>query len=972
METAYININISHQFLNICNQEAKESWTASLVAANDGNDVQLSLDILAALRDPLTKVMEERWMWGRGLGAQMTTLENLGRGRNRGRGTGRGSGSNSSRSRGRGKVVQELQPLRYYSSRVPISLVWLIVSLLFLVAAYLITDNAFKAKKSGGTQSKKPKVEKEKAEARERPRPPSSAPSTSDQESATASPPSARKASSAKPSPPKPTAGASLTGNTVDSRMAINSGRVQEAMELMAPIIEEDPYNLGARISRGTARALLVDLQGAVEDFSVAIEVEPRYADSWKRRGQALNALGENDGALRDLQKAIDLLPNFGGDYQSSMADCHIELGTDYQSSMADCHIELGTVYHKKDYWNACEQDYQSSMADCHIELGTVYHKKKDYWNACEQLEQALKLEPNNPKAWNVYGMCTTLQGNINDGIKGYQRATEILPSHKEAWLNMGMALKESARTQEAEEAFANTFALDSPDAPSLNAMFTLSQMRQQLGNQTGAIEILDHALSFGKPEFRVQLLYMRAVCHHALGNTKEAVKDYTACLAVSLGSASEDEVSYQALCFYQREIVLYVFHSLDRNVDEFSMDAELQPLFKESWCKRSIPSPELLAQYTYQAPVPATPPPTPPAPDAAMLKTLTTWATYFGNLLQNKHQGFLSNRLYQRAAGFAGIELAQTTGFLYNRRFQRAAGLAGIELARTGFLSNRRYQRAAGFAGIELAQTIVSLLKHKRNGIPMRVNSEGSTLHGGAPGQHEFGWRDAMDIVVKWRQITEPNDQVIWVDMLTRREYEQGFGSHTPLFDGQTKTVRYYMNFPKALELQKKTKTVCYYMNFPKAVEQQKTKTVGYYMNFPNALEQQKKVLLETGHATSFEASSSSKDPSQHVVSCDTAEQREALKNVTTAKDMYMVLKEDSWVMLPIHSYYRPGHMMEGTRFTLSKMWYTTFSPPPFGAGETLTSYLAKHFRLRYQVDWEAILSQHPETFAESGRNSG
>ncbi len=24
----------------------------------------------------------------------------------------------------------------------------------------------------------------------------------------------------------------------------------------------------------------------------------------------------------------------------------------------------------------------------------------------------------------------------------------------------------------------------------------------------------------------------------------------------------------------------------------------------------------------------------------------------------------------------------------------------------------------------------------------------------------HPFGWRDAMDIIVKWRQLSEPNDQ--------------------------------------------------------------------------------------------------------------------------------------------------------------------------------------------------------------------
>ncbi len=61
------------------------------------------------------------------------------------------------------------------------------------------------------------------------------------------------------------------------------------------------------------------------------------------------------------------------------------------------------------------------------------------------------------------------------------------------------------------------------------------------------------------------------------------------------------------------------------------------------------------------------------------------------------------------------------------------------------------------------------------------------------------------MDVAVRWRQLSEPNDQVVWVDLLTREEFERGFGSHTPMFSGQTKCMRYYMNFERALELHKR-----------------------------------------------------------------------------------------------------------------------------------------------------------------------
>lgn len=42
----------------------------------------------------------------------------------------------------------------------------------------------------------------------------------------------------------------------------------------------------------------------------------------------------------------------------------------------------------------------------------------------------------------------------------------------------------------------------------------------------------------------------------------------------------------------------------------------------------------------------------------------------------------------------------------------------------------------------------------------------------------------------------------MLWVDRLTPEEFRNGFGSHTPMFSGQTKCVRYYMNCTRALKL--------------------------------------------------------------------------------------------------------------------------------------------------------------------------
>jgi hypothetical protein len=55
--------------------------------------------------------------------------------------------------------------------------------------------------------------------------------------------------------------------------------------------------------------------------------------------------------------------------------------------------------------------------------------------------------------------------------------------------------------------------------------------------------------------------------------------------------------------------------------------------------------------------------------------------------------------------------------------------------------------------------------------------------------------WRDVFSIAVKWRQVSEPCDSVVWVDMLSEKEFKAGFGSHTPMVLGQAKVVRYHPN---------------------------------------------------------------------------------------------------------------------------------------------------------------------------------
>ncbi len=103
-----------------------------------------------------------------------------------------------------------------------------------------------------------------------------------------------------------------------------------------------------------------------------------------------------------------------------------------------------------------------------------------------------------------MLGLCSTSLGDIREGVRAYERAVELNPRFKEAWVNMGQvsllsrwrrlasslghllrrsqrahaqALKEEGRTQEAERALLKALQLDPPDQPSVNVIRILAQV---------------------------------------------------------------------------------------------------------------------------------------------------------------------------------------------------------------------------------------------------------------------------------------------------------------------------------------------------------------------------------------------------------------------------------------------------------------------------------------------------------------
>jgi len=157
-----------------------------------------------------------------------------------------------------------------------------------------------------------------------------------------------------------------------------------------------------------------------------------------------------------------------------------------------------------------------------------------------------------------------------------------------------------------------------------------------------------------------------------------------------------------------------------------------------------------------------------------------------------------------------------------------------------------------------DIAQTIKDYWKK-----PFQVSGKGSSVH---LTPHEFGWRDMMDIALRWRQHSEYNDPVFWIDGIKTESAEVGFTLQTPIIRGQMKINKYYPYFDRCFGLLTKL------------------------------------LPIERGDLSK--------------------EKKKLIKKCKTVNEIWNILGEDFYVITPCHP--RCGsNIMEGTRLTVEKLKY-------------------------------------------------
>ncbi|XP_022751228.1 suppressor of RPS4-RLD 1-like isoform X2 [Durio zibethinus] len=653
----------------------------------------------------------------------------------------------------------------------------------------------------------------------------------------------------------------SLPSNISDIHNEITDETKRNKKFCVAKISKTKSINVDFRLSRGIAQVNEGNYASAISIFDQILKDDPTYPEALIGRGTAYAFQRELEAAIADFTKAIQSKPS-AGEAWKRRGQARAAMGESVEA------IE--------DLTKALEFDPNS--ADLLHERGIVNFKFKDFVAAVEDLSACVKLDKNSKSAYTYLGMALSSIGEYKRAEEAHLKSIQLDQSFLEAWVHLTQLYQDLANSKMAFECLQQVIQIDGRYS---KAYHLRGLLLHGMGEHRKAIKDLSNGLSIENSN--IECLYLRASCYHAIGEYAEAVKDYDAALDVELDSM--EKFVLQCLAFYQ-EYWCKRLHP--KNVCE--------KVFRQPPLRDSLKKGRLRKQ------------------DFAITKNRTALllaADSIGKKIQYDCPGFLPNRRQHRMAGLAAIEIAQKVSKAW--RSLQADWKHSNRSSKNGKRARRKER--------------ISMASQNRGGAGCSTSSssEISPSYGitedGSSSRPMMSWQDVYSLAVKWRQISEPCDQVVWVNKLSE-EFNSGFGSHTPMVLGQAKVVRYFPNHERALDI---AKTIM-----------------------------KDKLFVH--------------NKADEIIDLSKEGKSEYIVHAKSCNDLYDIVGEDFWLATWCNSTGVEGKQLEGTRITCVKMGEHGYD---FAIRTPCTPSRWEEFVAEMGIAWEAICNAYcGENYASTDFN--
>ncbi|CAI5985627.1 unnamed protein product [Closterium sp. NIES-65] len=663
---------------------------------------------------------------------------------------------------------------------------------------------------------------------------------------------------------------------------------------------------------RGVARSMLKQHRQAALDLKQAVEKQPHKANYWVELGQEYTLLNDYSNvskllyALGDLEKRQFYWIKLGQEYT---------LLNDY-SNVSKLLYALGDLEKRQFYWIKLGQEYTllNDYANAHsafvkaVELdphndrarqfrGMSAFEIEHYAAALEDLVPALTRDPTNTQLLTQVGLSLLRLNRYRESQPFWEAAVqadpgearpgeehpgeessgearpgeahlgEAHPEEGEAWVQKGITHRILGEGDKAVDSLLMALSVQE----NIDAYRNLVATRRYQGDHWGAIEWCNKGLAF-RPEDE-ELLYVRASMHHALGDHATALSFYDHLLA----TATEQHMTFnQALSYYQREVLLYTAVRLDRPFSAFQIDDDMDVDFKVAWLNRRVP-PGLPNYQNLSIPASqlegATWQLLPQLSEAAL--AVIAAADEIGWRAHYDTDGVMPNKQQLRMAGLAALDVMQQV------RATWEAIADGGRLPSIVEDDDEEGEEGEGAKEGRAGEEEEGEGEWDKLTSPPRMplkRFSGSGGSGGSSGGESVqlvgSWRQLFQVMVPWRQLSDPTEPPLWKAMFKNQRFQGNFQSFTPIHTWKQLSAKYNAIYDRAVEVTRRG-------------------------------------LLEGQQAL---------DEDGNVIPVPRDVYGPKIEAAKGHEGLYHAIGRDFYLRLPLHSMAKPGTVLHGTEFKLEK----------------------------------------------------
>lgn len=254
-------------------------------------------------------------------------------------------------------------------------------------------------------------------------------------------------------------------------------GDLRSALSMYQQVLSVDPENFTALHCLGILFGQLGRFEDALVAFTKASIVHPNDFAAHYNRGKALQELKRYDEALDAYNKTLKLNNNYADAYNNR--GIVLQQLRRFEEAVASFNNAIAL---RPDFADACNN------------RGNVLTQLQRYEDALASFDKGILLNPNYASAYNSRGLIQLdVFKRIDAAVSDFRHALTIEPNYAEAHFNLGNALKDLLRYQDALMSYDKAIALNPNFA---DAYYGRGVLLSELKQCDEALESFNRALT--------------------------------------------------------------------------------------------------------------------------------------------------------------------------------------------------------------------------------------------------------------------------------------------------------------------------------------------------------------------------------------------------------------------------------------------------------------------------------------------